>query len=104
MENEIIENTSDIKLENKIDPSLIIAISILWFIFTVGIVFFAYKQGCEDTKRIYKEPQLHITLVPDYGPLTVIPVKLTDKGLTINFSNTFTNLKAIGIDMPNVKK
>lgn len=78
----------------------IILYSFLCFI--VAIV--SYNLGCKDTKGIYEEPQIHVTLVPEIGSATVIPLKLTTKGVGIKFNVPVTNLIAIGIDMPKVKK
>ena len=97
------ENLEEIKnsdfLHLKISTIILFIIAIIIVIIIVAKI--CYDEGCTDTKRIYEEPQIHVTLVPEIGTVTVIPVKLTSKGIGIRFNNKLTNIVALGIDFQN---
>jgi len=97
------ENLKEIKksefLHLKISTIILFIIAIIIVIIIVAKI--CYEEGCTDTKRIYEEPSLHITLIPEIGIVTVIPIKLTNKGVGIRFNNKLTNIVALGIDFQN---
>ena len=103
MENEELEPDPETVTPKPISWISTTSVFIAIIVMMIIVAVLAYREGCKDTKRIYEEPSLLVTLIPEMGTVTVIPVKLTNKGIGIRFNSPLTNIIALGIDYHNKK-